>query len=103
MANADNAHQDREIVERALATHGLTADAWENDADNGDRPTAKLGRWIVIEDDEDRGLYEGDEGELTCTAVGATEHGNLQSAFYFRGDGLEVGERVDPFEDIEPV
>lgn len=54
----------------------------------------------VLEDDEDRGLFEGAEGVLIIEQVGAPEYNNVRTALYFVEDGMESGNEVHA-DDIE--
>lgn len=64
-----------------------------------DRPVAEYEGWHfgervrVIEDDEEAGAFEGDEGWLTLEMVGAPEHGNERVSAGFLGEGM-----ADPIE-----
>lgn len=106
MADTDEQTRHRAMLERALARHGLEAESWiDRDADNDNRPTARIsGRWNVVDDIEHEGLYEGDEGTLTATVVGAAEHGNEHVAFYFTLDGADeaIGQ-VTPGIEVEEL
>lgn len=90
----------RERIERRLNEEGFTAQDWK---DTDDGITAVLGSFIVIEDDEDEGLYSGDEGELTACVVGAPEYGNERVAFAFKVEGFSEGVEVRDLQTIEPV
>lgn len=91
------------IAERARKQFGLEIDEYRNDED-GDIEGV-CGRWVVVEDNEEKGIYEGEEGELHFAVVGAPKYSNERVAVYFYSDDTEgpaMGE-VTPFEDIEPV
>lgn len=95
---------ERAMIERALARHGLNPDSWDEEAENG--LTARFDNdWIVMEESEERGLYDGDTGKLSVCVVGAEEHGNQRVSFSFTPEGQDPdsGSEVEPFEDIEPA
>ena len=76
---------------------------WADDGMGSD--IAKLGRWFVVREDEERGLYEGDQGELSAQRVGGEEHGNVRLCVTFTPDDYDPfsGPEAVPFEDVEPV
>lgn len=95
---------EKSMIERAVTRHGLTPDEWDEESENG--LTARFnGEWIVLEEDEDRGLYDGDTGKLSACVVGAEEYGNQRVIFTFTPDSYEPdsGNEVVPFEDVEPA
>lgn len=50
----------------------------------------------AIDDDEEHGVFAGDEGYMVPCQVGAAEHGNLRTALYFLADGTNSPVEVDP-------
>lgn len=102
MSITEEQQRHRQMIEQACKRHGLQHDGWRHDEDDR-RDVALLGRWVVAEEDENRSLWPGDEGELYATVVGAPQYGNEHAAFYFKPDEYDVGEQVTPFEDVEPV
>lgn len=98
----DPERQKELIINAADGRYGLVVDEWVTDEYGN--TVGRLGRWKVERDDEDRGLFEDDEGELQATVVGAPEYNNEHVSFGFKGDDFEeVGAEVVPFEDIEPL
>lgn len=79
----------RELIEREISTYGYPVKEWGIDED-GD-VQANLGRFRVITDDEDFGLFEGDEGVVFAGVVGAAEYNNEGIAFSFQGDDFDSG------------
>lgn len=84
----------RELIDAALTSHGLTVQSWDRDTDGNIR--ANLGRFRVLEDD-DEGLLSGTEGEVKASVVGAAEYGNRHVAFYFYEDDMDpdAGVRIN--------
>lgn len=93
---ADN---HRQLIEAQLASDGLVPAEWRTDED-GDLE-AVLGRWRVTDEDEDKGLYEGDEGTLTVSVVGAAEYNNEQVKYYFTPEGQTGGIECAPFDNVD--
>jgi hypothetical protein len=65
----------RKMIQADIDRRMFTAHDWLFNEDEG-RIIASLGRFTVIDDDEDKGTYAGDEGELTAMVVGSQEYGN---------------------------
>ena len=92
-ANEEAAMEDRERITLALVREGITAKDWKDTEEDG--LVAVLGRFrVTTDDEEDRGFYDGDEGELTACVVGAAQYGNQRVTFSFTGDGFDVGLEV---------
>lgn len=80
----------KEMIERACKAQGLDIKGWETDTDSGeDRPQADLGRVRVLEDDEEHGIFEGTEGVLKASVVGAAQHGNERVHFGYTEDDTD--------------
>lgn len=79
----------RELIERTIASYGYPAKEWGIDDDGDVR--ADLGRFRVIANDDDHGLFEGDEGVVFAGVVGAQEYHNESVAFSFQGDDFDSG------------
>lgn len=93
---------DKEMIEERLQSEGLTAQSWVEDTENG--LTAKLGRYQVVNDDEeDYGLYAGDEGELSACVVGSAQYGNQRVSFSFTLDDNDEGSEVHSLSVLEPI
>jgi hypothetical protein len=102
MADKDPERQKALITDAAMKHYGLIVGEWFTDEYGS--AVGKIGRWRVLVDDEDRGLFEGDEGELHAEVVGAPENHNERVHFGFKGDDFEeVGAEVVPFEDIDAL
>lgn len=56
----------------------------------------------VIEDDENAGVFENDEGWIVLESVGAAEYGNVRTAFMILLDGSDCPIEI-PFDIIEGV
>ncbi|MGH2897173.1 MAG: hypothetical protein ACRDMZ_00750 [Solirubrobacteraceae bacterium] len=73
-----------------------------------ERPVAECGGWHfgervrVIDDDEESGMFAGDEGWLVLETVGAAEHGNERVCFGVLADGFADPVEVQP-DNIESV
>jgi hypothetical protein len=71
--------------------------------DEFDRPIEELDGWKfgervrVLDDDERNGVYEGDEGVLLISEVGAPEYGNVRKAFHILIDDQDCPMEIDPF------
>lgn len=71
-----------------------------------ERPVEEFEGWTfgervrVVEDDEDNGLFEGDEGTLVPEEVGAPEYGNVQVKLYLLIDDTDcpIGVTADQIE-----
>lgn len=87
------------MIEKKLETVGYHAEAWK---DTDDGPTAVLGRFKVIEENEDQGLYMDDEGEVTACVVGAPQYGNERVHFTFTPEGYDSGTEADLFS-LDPI
>lgn len=86
---------DREMIEQALAHNGFTVERWDEENENG-LTAVVAGTFTVIEEDEDRGLYDGDSGKLEVCVVGSAENRNQRVYFGFVPDGYdEANEVVD--------
>ena len=92
---------DRERIEEALAREGFTAQEWIEHPDNG--LTAVVGRFVVQTDDEDAGLYGGDEGKLDACVVGAEQYANQRVSWTFTAEGYDEGNEVTDLSVLEPV
>lgn len=105
MSAVDEKQRHREMILSAIDRYGIAAPQdvdWTMDEEER-RERAKLGRWRVMWDDEDRGLVAGDQGELHATVVGAVEHHNEAAAFYLQLDYYDIAIRVTPFENVDPL
>lgn len=78
---------ERAMIERRLQSEGWTAKEWREDDLDG--LLAVVGRAQVLEDNEDVGLYEGDEGELALSVVGAEKYGNQHVHVGFMAEGYD--------------
>lgn len=93
------------MIERRCASFGFTIQGWYTDPDD-DRIAADLGQAQVIEDDENTGMYVGDQGKLTASVVGAEQYGNERVSFMFTNNDFEPGngnEVSDPLEYLELI
>lgn len=94
--------EQRKLIEQAAAEQGYTIAEFYDHAENG--LTGKIGRFEVVSNlDEDYGFYDGDEGVLEASVVGAAIYGNVRVAFSFISDGADVGNEVHSFEVLEPL
>lgn len=93
----------KRLIEDACTKQGLTVQSWSQDPDYDEpRDQAELGLFAVIEDNDEAGIYEGDEGTLIACVVGAAEFGNERVAFVFTADGCDSGSEVSPY-DVEAI
>jgi hypothetical protein len=79
----------------------LVAAEWR-DGEDGREAVLKY-RWGVIEEDEDEGLLEGDEGTVTASVVGSPKYGNERVWFGFTADGLDSPVECRPLENVDPL
>lgn len=93
--------EDCKMIRDAARRHGFEVAEFYEHEDNG--LTGKLGRFRVIEGDDDRGLYEGDEGELEACIVGAVKHNNQRVSFGFTPDGYDSADEVWDFDLLEQI
>lgn len=91
----------RSIIESALKREGFVAREWRTDPEE-DRIEAVLGRFVVTEDDEEHGIYGGDEGEVAAIVVGAQEYSNERVHFGFKADGTDCPTEV-PLWNLEDI
>jgi hypothetical protein len=89
----------RAMIEAACKQHGYTIQAWQDDPEEG-RERAILGTAHVYEDDDEKGLYAEDDGQLSALVVGAAQYGNERVMFTLMPEGFDVGEEVQP-DDVE--
>lgn len=73
-----------------------------------DRPVAELHGWHygervrILEDDDEHGIFAGDEGWLIFEEVGAVEYHNLRVSAGFVPDGQDSGDEVS-LDNLESV
>lgn len=93
---------DLERIEKEMDNLGL---AYASLDETEDGIVATFGRWLVIGENEDTGLYEGDRGVLSAQVVGAEKYGNVRVCWTFTPDDLDpfTGPEVVPFDDVEPI
>jgi hypothetical protein len=92
---------ERVMIERFAKSEGLPISSWDAEHENG--LTAKLGRARVVEDDEDHGLYGGDEGELEACVVGSEENRNQRVSLGLIIDGYDEASDVPDISAVEPI
>ena len=86
--------REKEMILEDTTARGFTVESWLDHPDNG--TTAMfVGRFVAIEDDEDEGIYSGDEGELSACVVGAAQYGNERVSYSLKLEGRDETE-VDP-------
>jgi hypothetical protein len=72
------------LIQARLDREGYAAKEWREGEDGLE---AVIGRFVIVEDDEDRGLYSGDEGPLTACIVGSPEYHNERILFAITPEG----------------
>ena len=92
---------EREMIEAAVNGQGFSVKSWVEDPDDG--ITGVLGRFQVIDEDEDRGIYDGDEGEVRACVVGSEKYRNQRVYFSFMTDGTDVGNELVDFSLVDPI
>lgn len=92
---------ERQMIEARLRTEGYRPESWRASEENAGRPEAVIGRFRVLEDDEDVGVFADTEGVLTATCVGAAELGNLRVAFGFTEDGMDADVEIRDLGSLE--
>lgn len=87
---------ERVMIERRCQSEMWTIDEWREDEDG---LLAVIGRAMMLEDaDPEMGPFEGEEGEMTVSVVGAEKHGNQRIHIGFMADGTsEPIEVRDPY------
>lgn len=98
--------REREMLQAALDTYGLNGVFREADDPNNVTMGPEVlvnERWQVIEDDEDNGLFEGDEGQLFACVVGAPEYHNHHVSWGFMPDGMNCTSDCVPYDNVYPV
>lgn len=90
----------REMIEARLAEEGWTAREWREGEDGLE---AVVGRFVVIEGDNDTPPYIDTEGELTACVVGSPERHNERVHFSFTEDGMDAGDEVSDLTTLEPA
>lgn len=91
----------KQMIESAVAREGYTVEEWRDDP--GDGLTGVIGRFVVAVEDENEGLYEGDEGVLEVSVVGAPQYQNERVWFGFTADGTDGGAEVKDVSTLDPV
>lgn len=81
----------KQIIEVAAQDAGFPIKEW---SEEDGRPVASLGRFVARYDDDDEMYFEGDEGEIAVTVVGAAQYDNERPYFTFKPDGYSEGEEV---------
>lgn len=92
------------MIERAVKSRGFSIKSWDQDEDYPERPAANLGRFRVLDDDEQRGFFSGTEGVISANVVGAAVYRNERVAFYYTEDGMdEMTGEVNDFDIFEQI
>jgi hypothetical protein len=91
----------KEMIEAAVTARGLAVKDWRDDPDDG--LTAVLGRFRVAVEDEREGLYDGDEGVLIASVVGARQYGNERIYFGWTPDGMDEAGEVRDIMALDPI
>lgn len=89
------------LIEDMAQQQGLTVREWRDDPDDGVQGV--LGKFRVTEEDESRGLYDGDEGTLHATVVGSEEHHNVRVAAIWVAEGNDSGDEVTDLLALEEL
>jgi hypothetical protein len=100
MAEHDEA-QERALIEAALSRAGYRAESWRASEENAGRAEAVVGRFRVLQDDDEAGLFADTEGVLTAVCVGSAERRNLRVAFGFLEDGMTADVEVRDLDALE--
>jgi hypothetical protein len=91
----------KELITKRVHADALVVLAWESDEDEGDgRERANLGRFVVVEDEGEvsEGPFEGEEGVLYASIVGAAKHDNIRVHYGLMVDGTDCPTEVDPYQ-----
>lgn len=100
MSEEHDRHRTR--ITARLHSLMLTPKTWRVN-DDGELE-AVLGRWRVVEEEENEGLYADDEGELVASVVGAPGYGNERVGFYlYTDDHPDMPGEVRQLDTLEPV
>jgi hypothetical protein len=93
------------MIEKWGTTWGFKIDWKADDLDyNPPRPVGSIGRFRVLDDDDEQGFYSGTEGEIFLGVVGGAEHNNERVALHFLEDGMdEPNGEVSDLDNFEAV
>lgn len=94
------ATDEKDMISRAVERHGYSVQEWREGEDGLE---GVLGQFRVIEEDEDTGLYDGDEGDLIASVVGAAEYGNQRVSFALLMEDYDMANEVRDLTAVEPV
>src|SRR4051812_30868100 len=95
-----SSERDRDMIQEHAESRGLTVREWTTTLDG---ETAILGRFRVIEEDEDNGLFQDDEGPLTAIVVGAREYGTERVSYGLTPDGCDSPNDVRDLDAVEEI
>lgn len=97
------AEQDEQqrLIEAELEKRMLVAAEWRDGEDG--REAVLKHRWYVTEEDEDNGLFEGDEGTVSACVVGSAKYRNTRVSFSFTPDGCDGGSDCIPLENVDAI
>lgn len=95
--------RERALIVARCEKEGITVKDWREGGEDG--LTADLGRYRVVEENDDQGFYADDEGTLTANVVGAAEYRNERVMFTFTPDEQDPGSgpEVDDLTVVDPV
>lgn len=95
------AARHQQIIEEKLKHEMLAVDRFVDGEDV--REAILKHTWEVVEDDENAGLFEGDEGEVRASVVGAPEYGNERVTFSLHTEDHTDGVECRPLDNVQPV
>jgi len=93
---------EQEKIASRAQSYGFSIQQWGEDDDG---LYGSIGRFRVIEDDEARGLYEDDTGEVRLSIVGSADYGNQRVMFGWypdHNDG-EFGDEIYDLSVLDPI
>lgn len=91
----------KQMIAARVADEGYTVESWR---EGDDGLEGIIGRFRVTDnEDEDYGIFEGDEGELIACVVGAQEYHNERVMFNFKADGTDGGNEAHNLASLDPI
>lgn len=94
---------EKALIDDEIQSHGFPALAYEEDPESSGEFRANLGRFEVSQEDEDQFLFEGEQGILFASVVGAEKYHNQRVAFFFQADGTDMGDEIVDLGLIRPI
>lgn len=91
----------KQMIESKLQAESYPAQNWLLDEDG--QTVADLGRFRVVEEDDDHGFYAGDEGTIHASVVGSEKYRNERVAYLLLIDGYDSAVDVPDISMVDPI